>query len=562
MSFLKKTFSNSWLVAFIFTSLAAIFANIILTPFYSSNDDVVMRMIAEGRLSEFFGPNEKLIFISQLYGYILKFLYSHFPNIYWYDLIFFLLMFITCIIILRISYAMTQIFLQKIIASILIFLIFIIYFSTYQFTIIAGLTFCTAFSLIIYFSSPYYKHQKNLPILAAIAGFVLISGLVRYQFFPIFILFALLCSAPLFFLYLDRKRFLLGMSACLLGIIFASAAFLWDRNNYSKNDEWKYFWEFEKYRINFTDYDPLYITYPKEEVNEKLANIGWTPQEYMLLSHWIYANPEIYSLEKMKELSDAFPQTTNFKSIKLKTLMRIESIPKYFNSLLWLLLLLLFSGLMMWQRKAFLFSIYLGLCIFISFFIISVFFKFPTIWATLAIASIPISLLVLIPWKGDYNPLRNKLDLIPSITLVLIPAITVGIIYNQNKDHKILSKAAYEDIMDIKKEYKDDLIVDLGGRMHTDRWIRPFSPIFDINMLLTGWLTKTPFIRKELKERDAEKLELALCTKPIIFPAIYYIMPIIKKFIKETYGMDVAIYKVYEGRLITLYRCIDVDKPL
>lgn len=562
MSFLKKTFSNPWLVAFIFTSFAAIFANTILTPFYSSNDDVVMRMIAEGRLSQFFGLSEKLIFISQLYGYILKFLYSHFPNIYWYDLIFFLLMFITCMIILRISYAMTQIFLQKIIASILIFLVFIIYFSTYQFTIIAGLTFCTAFSLIIYFSSPYYKHQKNLPILAAIAGFVLISGLVRYNFLPIFILFALLCSAPLFFLYLDRKRFLLGMNACFLGIIFASAAFLWDRDNYSKNDEWRYFWEFEKYRINFTDYDPLYITYPKEDVDGILASIGWTPKQYMLLSHWIYTNPEIYSLEKMKKLSEAFPQATTLKSIKLKTLMRISSIPKYFNSLLWLLLLLMFSGLMMWQRKAFFFSVYLAFCIFISFFIISVFFKFPTVWATLAIASIPISLLVLIPWKGNYNLLKNKLDIIPSIILILFPAITVGIIYNQNKDFKIISEAVYQDILDIKTEYKNDMIVDLSGRMHTDRWVRPFFPIFDINILLTGWLTKTPFIRKELKERDIEKLELALCTRPIVFPSIYYVTPLIKEFVKETYGMDVAIYEVFEGRLITLYRCIDVDKPL
>ncbi|MBL3601025.1 MAG: hypothetical protein JMN25_14365, partial [gamma proteobacterium endosymbiont of Lamellibrachia anaximandri] len=93
------------------TMFALVTASVVLfvsyylfTPYYMTNDDISMRLNASGKYFAYdYEPNEYLLFINYLYGVVLKWLYSHYPTVHWYDLLFTALNTIAMIVFMVVS---------------------------------------------------------------------------------------------------------------------------------------------------------------------------------------------------------------------------------------------------------------------------------------------------------------------------------------------------------------------------------------------------------------------------------------------------------------------------
>ena len=309
----KHLFEVFLSVAFI--GLIAILTTVFFGYSYASNDDVMLRNIANGTYS---GTSDAhMIYIMYPLGLVFSTLYRIIPGVEWYDVfsvgIHYLCWFL---ILLRVMYLGKQKSI-RIACGLVTAAILIVFDWQYlimgHYTVLAGVIASTA---ILYYVTMDMEHKSTFSRILVIA-LLLLCLLLRKQVF----LLALPIGGIIFFVRLiqtqtkELRKQELRYTGIMIAVLFLISGifFLTERIAYS-SEEWKNFLNYNEARTDAYDYYFLgdYVNFPSE-----YEAMGLTEGDFRAVLDY---NTEIvpgFSTEKMQEITRlGHIQRSNERSLK------------------------------------------------------------------------------------------------------------------------------------------------------------------------------------------------------------------------------------------------------
>jgi len=279
----KVKLPSAFIWALIYAAAIIVAMCSIFDPFWTSNDDVVMSMIAHGYgVASQSSPN--LLFSNVLWGYLV----SSLPSIN--GVVGYSWMTLTMLLFVAWSmlYFLNRLEVSPILVILVVPLIVMRVICAPQFTILAGLL---AVSAVIGWIAYFRTSSRAILLVATLLGFA--GYLIRSDEFW----FVMLVSLPLFpWKTLVKDRYFLVCIATLA--ICMSGAGLADRYAYS-SPTWQEFKKFDRIRVLLTDFgvgDALL------KDSERLQRFGYSKNDLNLLVNWFYVDTTLTDTEKLDEM--------------------------------------------------------------------------------------------------------------------------------------------------------------------------------------------------------------------------------------------------------------------
>lgn len=259
---------------------------------YIINDDTAMLKIAESFKTN--SHSEHLVFISVIFGYLLKLLYGILPNINWFITLY--------LAVLNIGFIALCGVIKKLGENILGYGVII----AFQVFVLSNLTF-TSISFVcavagMLWMLVFIRKLEKKSIIHFIIGFMLLFLAFAMRRGDTFY-FTVLIFIPVYLFSFLKKRNSLAVIAAL--IVLCTAA------NYTVvgvqsiyNDKIPaevYFSEFRKYRGAANDGG----LFNYERHGEELQKAGITENDYYLLRRWVFGDKKVYSAETMKAVAES-----------------------------------------------------------------------------------------------------------------------------------------------------------------------------------------------------------------------------------------------------------------
>ena len=284
---------------------------------YEVSDDFVMSAIASGAFNG--SPSPYIMFSNVLLGKLLVALYMWIPPVNWYLWMQLLINYLSLC-------AVAYIFLKKLPFFPAIFLTVCVHvffagdlFVLIQFTKTASAAILSG-SLLFLFGG--LEEESPLPCL--FGGLLVLAGsMIRFNCILIagpFVLIYLIWGTRIF-LKRHSKTFpwkQYGAGALLIASIFFLHAA--DTAAYRVNDELWYYKQFSTIRSQIIDYPlPDYA-----ECEQEFSSIGFSENDYAVLSSWSFADSQIYSLDTMKQVLNIVKQHRSHRLSLSNTIREIR----------------------------------------------------------------------------------------------------------------------------------------------------------------------------------------------------------------------------------------------
>ncbi len=522
--------------------------------FYQSNDDQAMRLILEGRLFSPAEPSEYVIFINIIYARFLKYLYENFENFFWYDFLFYALVFMSSCVIAYFMFVKNEKTSLKILISVFLFISFRLAFNQIQFSVVAGMLACSStVSLIcLLFYTPSRKETIFSLFYVPIGLFL--SSLVRIEMTGLSLLTGgALCLVLIKRLHFSKTLFLTALSV-VMGLLAVVSAYSYHRAAY--ND------------LNMP-FNPLIYNETKSQILDKaifnesgikaepylkaaepaLAKNGWSRNDLDLFLSWGFTAQGFFELSNIRKIADNVAPILQGSFKKRLNLFfdNIFSCERYLHFIVFLILLFTQGKN---ARLKIIAAHLIFLCVFLT---LALFFKPVPIRVYFSLNLLEFCFLTFLI-RDDFcisNAAELLNGIIDSIGLradlaekeyarILFLLLIYSIIYLYPKyvhdikiSYRLYQKASLPQTSDILFIPNDYL---LRGS------ILPFRPLkkgIDNILIGPGWTVATPAFQKQL---NGEYYKLLLSGK-IRFLDFYYPRPfhVIEDFWREHYGKNCRI---------------------
>ena len=296
-----------------FLSIAILFALVLsfISPFYETNDDAVMSMIASGT-GIGARPDEHLVFTNFLIGFVLKFLYTIAPQISWYGVY---LVFVHYLANVAATYSVLSWRYRRTIGNCFILLIATVgtqLLIRLQFTSTAmWATSCGIFTILTSLCRRRDDaRQRVAGMLCTGAGLVSLGAMVRFE--P-FLIATLAAGIPCLFLVwelnwkTDRtvRTWRIGLITAVATIFIIAVLQISNNAYYDRDVGWREFFAFNPYRVKFNDYQWTNFT---ERTKPVFDRVQWTENDYELISkHWYFDDDQVFSRENLQLIVDGYP---------------------------------------------------------------------------------------------------------------------------------------------------------------------------------------------------------------------------------------------------------------
>ncbi|MCS6934901.1 MAG: hypothetical protein NZM35_07105 [Chitinophagales bacterium] len=336
MTFLSKPFPaflrNTGLASGVVQLTLFLFTISLFQPYFETNDDVSMMLMAAGRLIVE-QPTEHIAITScMVLGWVLKMLYALLPKQPWYGILYFALLNVSFIIIL-----------QSLICrattwggfAVLLFL-YLIWYALFgventviiQFTRLAGLLGFAA-GLLLYINLSNHRNDltKTGYIKPLIAIFLLVLASSIRISSVIFAILLLVTTLEFYQFNLSSlKKIILTRGAILLFtlLLMLSAEYFYQY----QLRRWNVFFDEEYNLRTLVDFNSLEVSGEKEKLLKKL---GWSETDYQLVMSFFFLHPAA-TTPAVETIFDAIgtQQLINKKQLSLKNLQH----PQYDSRLL------------------------------------------------------------------------------------------------------------------------------------------------------------------------------------------------------------------------------------
>jgi len=273
--------------------LYTVFALLVLTPTFESNDDVGMMFIADGT---FYGtPQPHLVFQHPVVGVVLATLYGWTTSVNWYAAWLYGLHAAALAVFLYLVFADTR---TRLLARLVPLAGFGSVFITWmwlnlQFTAVA-ITVGAAGVLLFSSLGARARLPAAVPLLAgALVG---VSAFVRWRSFQAVLLLAIPVLVAGARRIPWRRHAWFG--ATILVVVLSGGAF--QTLYYAGDDAWHDYFEFNSVR------GAIHSTERMTEARdpETLAALGWSRADYDMFRSWFYLDEDLYSTERLELLVD------------------------------------------------------------------------------------------------------------------------------------------------------------------------------------------------------------------------------------------------------------------
>ena len=269
--------------AFVLAAVIIVTLCVSFEPFWDTNDDVAMSMIAHGYgIAAYSSPY--LIFSNVLWGYLV----SSLPPINGVLAYSWLTLTMLFIVAWSMLYFLDKLEAGRFMAMGAVLLIIVRAVCFPQFTVVAGLLTVSAVMGWIAYAKTSSPHILLVAMLLGFAGF-----LIRSQEF-LFVLLVALPLLPLRALCRD-KWFLMSMAGLAFCVL---AATLVDRQPY-KSASWQAFQEFNPIRVQFTDFGAAGFLKNRPDLKDRFK---YSDNDLDLLANWFFVDSTITDTGKLGEM--------------------------------------------------------------------------------------------------------------------------------------------------------------------------------------------------------------------------------------------------------------------
>lgn len=526
----QKFWQKFWIQLPIIT-LATIAICLCFPVIYEENDDILMLLFASGGYTG--RPEVHLVFINFIYGYLTQFLYSNFPGIEWYTILFILIQIVsTSIIIWRITNQAINKAIK--IAFVLLFIFLYLYALTnLQFTVVAGQCAAAGMSLII---SNKNSHKILGLLLFALSSLIRFDAacLVAIIFLPTLANMLLTEKAAV------KKNVVILVLLFTLPILFKVA----DNKYYKKDSDWGQYLEYNYYRGKINDN-------PNTGIIKKLPD-NLPLSDYILLQQF-FPDPSAMSNEKIENLYYEIKESPKLRNYCSNILINFKVYSLYFTVVItytiiclrrcdkWLQkLLVILTTLAFFTALTYVsLNSYLKMRVFIT--------AFSALFVTFAFIEKKLQI--------------SSKSILSTVCIALLSVLVVYSINRRIRSSKLAARFEIaqkdEKILDINKKTWDYTIM-LGGSLHPH-----YNSPFNITnfykghpFIGSGWLTNIPYNKGKFNsyldfvDKNAILVEESMLNQ--------YSENIIKS-IKSHYHIDVALEIIRKYKDLALIRFVTSD---
>jgi hypothetical protein len=484
-------------------------ARLAFVPLYQSNDDVTMRLTAEG-VAIATRPTPYLLFINAILGGLVVWLHNLIPSISWFTV---------ALAIVQLMGTATVVWValgggaESKIQALIFLTCFDFWFWVYpRFTMSAAVA---AIGAVVLWLDQLVRHGrlKTVPLLWFVA-LVVCSSLVRWQSG------ALLLAAGLPAVAWEcwRRWYSLGQSAtaflmpAFLACLAAGGVKTANDWIYRTSPGWEHFQEFNQVRAEFLDYERAPFD---ASTLATFQSLGLTPNDYHMLRSWAFEDPERFSIDVLRKLNQALPPASPGSHWQALRARYGDVAAEPWTQLI--IVAMLLSPVLAGGESRLRIAIALLSVVGASLLIAWVFQRFPTS------VSHPLAALVTaigVVGSGSARPagLARKLTYviglgIPSLLLVRLWIATV----RQADAIQAMSDRLIEAVKEIRPQ-PDQLYVDWGGNFPYELLLgeRQIKAIEPMRMLSLGCANQTPINRERLQQFHIENIFRAICERPNI----------------------------------------------
>lgn len=299
--------------------------------YYIQSDDYQMNYISMGGISG--SPDEHLVFIKSIFGYITRFLYNINSNINWFGLIYIILIVVFTYILLLVL----SLHFDNRVALVLSLVFEIISICWLTFTTIAY--FSVAVGLIAVIEGVIRNNEKIKKYILLISGVLLIT--CGFALRSTAMVTGTLLALPVLIISANKLIRVKTFYFALIGIVLLIGAVQIIDNGSYESKMWRDYKAFNNARAQVVDY-PI-EEYKDNEVAYK--KLSMSKNDVNCMKRWIFADKQIFSTNKLEQVVKSTKATTRYNlkiSQILKDLLTIKE--TYIALIIAILLMLLCSS--------------------------------------------------------------------------------------------------------------------------------------------------------------------------------------------------------------------------
>ncbi len=486
----------------------------LFSPFYQTNDDVTMRLLAEGHFVPGGKPVPFLLFINIVIGKALAIAYTLMPGVPWYDLVLgaSLTAAAAALVVVWIGSGQRRDVLWTIILAVFFLLPA---FVSVQFSIV-GLTCCAA-GIALLVHAALDPGSRRLHAIFGAALFVW-GSLIRFDGALLMAIEGAVLALPLLFGAPSRRRALLFPAGAAL--VLMMAFFATDRIAYSRSGGWSSFHEFDNLRRRGVDYlVPEQITPP---VLARLrAETAWSANDFLLFSGWYFTDPAVYSMDKARKAAEIFGGQV-WSAARVNAAARDAG--TFLIKMRWTFLLL---GLFVLAHGA----------------------------SSRLILYFLSTMLTIAARRVEPSP-HFWQTAIAAVLGLFVAAHSLPALHRTSEARRAAAANAQRDVAELRRIGARLFIIHGNAFPYEDYW-RPLhttQPPFPFIGL--GMTDQTPPVQDALREMASVDVAWSLCSEPgLILIAWDPIPPMLSRYVLEHRGAAVRFEPVFRGKCETAWRC-------
>ncbi|MFL6247390.1 MAG: hypothetical protein ACJ74H_15270 [Thermoanaerobaculia bacterium] len=545
--------------------LLPIVAVVLFSPFYQTNDDVAMRLIAEGHFVPDGKPLPFLMHVNVAIGALLSLAYRLVPRLPWYDLLMGAGMTAAAMVLLRVWSGTGK--LREFVWAGLFALFFLLpAFVAVQFSLVglgcaaAGMAFLVRACVEPLEDGPFRRHLLE-------GGALLVFGaLVRFEGAVLMILEGTILAVPFVIgAWLRREQrprlrpvALAFGAACVLIL----TSFAVNQYVYARAAGWEEFHEYNLRRSRISEYiSPERIT--PEAVDRLARQVGWSGTDFTLFRNWFFTDPNLYNLRKVRTAEALFfgagPKPT--EESRASRMKRGAELAKslFVETQLALVFMLVFM-LSAVSTRYFLYALGVVLTIAVLITGITVALKAPEeriFWPMLVLGA---SMLPIAARRWG-KPRHPAVAIAALAVACYVTVVSVQLLWKQSAERRVKSAIARQDAQGLLHSGGKFFVLHGNAFPYEDYWRPLHVETTPFPFVALGVSARTPPVQDSLRRAGRTDLPLSLCREEgLLIVAPPYIPVLLTTFMAEHHGMQVRFDPIFTGQRLTAYKCTALSK--
>jgi len=492
----------------------------LFAPVYQTNDDVAMRLLAEGK-SAF------LLLINVIPGEVLSLLYRVAPAMPWYDLMLGALQTAAAGALLfvwsgpgsRDEWLWTTLF-----ALFLLLPVFV----NVQFTVVAMTCAAAGIALLLHAT-------RRLQLVAGALLFVA-GSLIRFEGAMLIAIAGALLAWPLW-----RRD---AVVAACAAVVVAIVLFAINVAVYRQSAGWDEFHEYHLHRTHLSEF-VAYEQITPAALRRLRDEVGWSGNDLALLRDWFFADREVYSLERVRRADAIFGNRPDLRRAR-------ELVSTFLYDNRWVLLLLAAFAL---ARGARVYGVAAAATLVVLVAGVSYVLKPPPPHVTFPLLILLATTLTIAARRWEQKP-RAWRTVLAVVIAVWVAGPSTKALYRKSIERRATVARVRRDVAALKATGAQ-LFVLHGSAFPYESYWRPLrAEMAPFAFISLGGDTRMPPTQDLLRRYGITDLPSAICSDPrLVLVAHPHTPPMLATFLREHRHFDVRFERVLHAESFDAWRC-------